>query len=70
LKRVESAIPIVFVIEPDPIRDGLVASLAQPGGHMTGFSLLSNDLSGKRMALLKEAVALLHRDANSVANEV
>jgi putative tryptophan/tyrosine transport system substrate-binding protein len=56
LKQVESAIPIVFVIEPDPIRDGLVAGLARPGGHMTGLSLLSNDLSGKRLALLKEAV--------------
>jgi putative ABC transport system substrate-binding protein len=56
LKDIPSAIPVVFVIEPDPIGDGLAASLAHPGGHMTGLSLLTNDLSGKRMAMLKEAV--------------
>jgi putative tryptophan/tyrosine transport system substrate-binding protein len=56
LKEIQSATPVVFIIEPDPIADGLVASLAHPGGHMTGLSLLTNDLSGKRMALLREAV--------------
>jgi putative ABC transport system substrate-binding protein len=56
LKQIGSEIPVVFIIEPDPIGDGLVASLAHPGGRMTGLSLLTNDLSGKRMGMLREAV--------------
>ncbi|WP_426614373.1 ABC transporter substrate-binding protein [Bradyrhizobium sp. McL0616] len=56
LREILSVIPVVFVIEPDPIGNGLVASLARPGGHMTGLSIVTNDLSGKRMALLREAV--------------
>lgn len=56
LKGIASPIPVVFVIKPDPIGNGLVASLARPGGHMTGLSIVTNDLSGKRMTILKEAV--------------
>jgi putative ABC transport system substrate-binding protein len=56
LKQITSTIPIVFVIMPDPIDSGLVASLAHPGGNMTGLSLLTIDLSSKFLALLKEAV--------------
>jgi putative tryptophan/tyrosine transport system substrate-binding protein len=56
LKRLTSTIPIVFVIMPDPIAAGLVASLSHPGGNLTGLSLLTIDLSGKFLALLKEAV--------------
>jgi putative tryptophan/tyrosine transport system substrate-binding protein len=59
LKKLTSTIPIVFVIMPDPISAGLVASLSRPGGNMTGLSLLTIDLSGKFLALLKEAVPKL-----------
>jgi putative ABC transport system substrate-binding protein len=56
MKRLTSTIPIVFVIMPDPIAAGLVASLSHPGGNLTSLSLLTIDLSGKYLALLKEAV--------------
>jgi len=56
LKKLTSTILIVFVIMPDPIAAGLVASLSHPGGNLTGLSLLTIDLSGKFLALLKEAV--------------
>jgi putative tryptophan/tyrosine transport system substrate-binding protein len=55
LKQITSTIPVVFVIVPDPIGVGLVASLAHPGSNLTGLSLLTIDLSGKALALLKEA---------------
>ncbi len=55
LKQITSTIPVVFVIVPDPIGLGLVAGLAHPGSNLTGLSLLSIDLSGKSLALLKEA---------------
>jgi putative tryptophan/tyrosine transport system substrate-binding protein len=55
LKQITSTIPVVFVIVPDPIGLGLVASLAHPGSNLTGLSLLTIDLSGKSLALLKEA---------------
>jgi putative tryptophan/tyrosine transport system substrate-binding protein len=50
-------IPIVMAGASDPIGTGFVASLARPGGNITGQSLLSSDLSGKRLELLKEVVA-------------
>jgi putative ABC transport system substrate-binding protein len=56
LKQITSTIPVVFVIVPDPIGLGVVASLAHPGGNLTGLSLVLTDLSGKFLALLKEAV--------------
>jgi putative tryptophan/tyrosine transport system substrate-binding protein len=63
LKQLTSTIPIVFVLVPDPIASGLVESLARPGGNATGLSLMSVDLSGKRLELLKEAVPNLSRVA-------
>jgi putative tryptophan/tyrosine transport system substrate-binding protein len=63
LKQLTKTIPIVFVIVPDPIGSGLVASLARPGGNLTGLSLLANDVSGKRLALFREAVPTLSRIA-------
>jgi putative tryptophan/tyrosine transport system substrate-binding protein len=63
LKKLTSTIPIVFVLVPDPIASGLVESLARPGGNATGLSLMSVDLSGKRLGLLKEAVPNLSRVA-------
>jgi putative tryptophan/tyrosine transport system substrate-binding protein len=63
LKKITSTIPIVFVLSADPIGFGLVESLARPGGNVTGLSLMSLDLSGKRLSLLKEAVPNLSRVA-------
>ncbi|WGD48919.1 ABC transporter substrate-binding protein [Bradyrhizobium sp. CB1650] len=62
-KQATSTIPIVFVIVSDPVGGGLVESLARPGGNATGLSLMAIDLSGKRLALLKEAVPYLSRVA-------
>jgi putative ABC transport system substrate-binding protein len=61
LRRATSSIPIVVVLSPDPVAAGLVDSLAHPGGNVTGLSLMAVDLSGKRLALLKEAVPSLSR---------
>jgi ABC-type uncharacterized transport system substrate-binding protein len=63
LKKITSTIPIVFVLSADPIGFGLVESLARPGGNVTGLSLMSLDLSGKRLELLKEAVPSMSRVA-------
>jgi ABC-type uncharacterized transport system substrate-binding protein len=56
-------IPIVMAQDPDPVANGFVASLARPGGNITGLSLLSPELSGKRLELLKEIVPTLSRVA-------
>jgi putative tryptophan/tyrosine transport system substrate-binding protein len=61
-QRTTSAVPIVMV-SGDPIGTGLVASLARPGGNITGLSLLSVDYSAKWLELLTEAVPKLHRVA-------
>jgi putative tryptophan/tyrosine transport system substrate-binding protein len=63
LKKITDTIPIVFVIVADPVGFGLVESLAHPGGNATGLSLMAIDLSGKLLALLKEAVPSLSRVA-------
>ena len=63
LKQITSAIPIVFVVAPDPVGSGLVASLAHPGGNLTGLSFMTPDLTGKRLSLLKEAIPSLSRVA-------
>jgi putative tryptophan/tyrosine transport system substrate-binding protein len=60
-KQATSVIPIVFATVADPLGSGLVASLARPGGNVTGLSLTSPDLAGKRLELLREAVAGLRR---------
>ena len=53
-KQASMAIPIVMVAVSDPVDEGLVASLARPGGNITGLSNMSPDLSGKRLEMLKE----------------
>ena len=60
-KRATSAVPIVFPIVGNPVAAGLVASLARPGGNITGLSNLTGDLAGKRFELLREAVPGLRR---------
>jgi ABC-type uncharacterized transport system substrate-binding protein len=54
-KNATATIPIVFVSVSDPVANGVVASLARPGGNVTGFSILAPELSRKRLELLKEA---------------
>jgi putative tryptophan/tyrosine transport system substrate-binding protein len=58
VKRVTSTIPIVMAVAGDPVGSGLVASLARPGGNVTGLTLLSTELAGKRLQLVRE---LLHK---------
>jgi putative tryptophan/tyrosine transport system substrate-binding protein len=60
-KQATSVIPIVFPIATDPLGTGLVASLARPGGNITGVSTQAGDLAGKRLELLREAVPGLRR---------
>jgi len=60
-KQATTVIPIVFALANDPVRSGLVASLAHPGGNITGLSVQSPDLAGKRLTLLREAVPNLRR---------
>jgi putative ABC transport system substrate-binding protein len=55
-KQATKTIPIVFASAIDPVADGLVTSLARPGGNVTGLSALAPELVGKRMELLKQAV--------------
>jgi putative ABC transport system substrate-binding protein len=57
------SIPIVMTVSNDPVGTGLIASLARPGGNITGLSNVSVDLAGKRLELLKEIVAKLSRVA-------
>jgi putative ABC transport system substrate-binding protein len=56
LKNATSTIPIVMLLSVDPIGAGLVASLARPGGNVTGMSLLASEMGGKRLEILKQAV--------------
>jgi putative tryptophan/tyrosine transport system substrate-binding protein len=70
-KRATSSVPIVFVGVGDPVGSGLVASMGRPGGNVTGFTILSTELAGKRLHILRELlprasrVALLvHRPAS------
>ena len=55
-KQATNTVPIVFIVEPDPVGTGLVASLAHPGGNITGISDSHADLVPKRLELLKEVV--------------
>ncbi|MGH7798986.1 MAG: ABC transporter substrate-binding protein [Candidatus Binatia bacterium] len=62
-KEATSTIPIVMTNEGDPVGTGFVASLARPGGNITGLSTLAPELSGKRIELLKEIIPKLSRVA-------
>jgi len=62
-KEATVTIPIVMAQDPDPVGNGFVASLARPGGNITGLSRIAPDLSGKQMELLKEIVPMLSRAA-------
>jgi putative ABC transport system substrate-binding protein len=70
VKNATSTIPIVMAAAADPVGTGLIASLAHPGGNVTGLSMRSPDLSGKRLQLLKEVaprvrlVSILWNPAN------
>lgn len=79
-KGATSRIPIVMLVDGDPVRSGLVTSLGRPGGNITGMTSLSPALNGKRLELLQQAVpnlarvAVLHEvresDARGEANEL
>jgi len=60
-KQATSVIPIIFAVAGDPVATGLVASLAQPGGNVTGLSAQASDTASKRLELLREVVPNLRR---------
>jgi putative ABC transport system substrate-binding protein len=62
-KRSTQSVPIVFAVAQDPIGSGLVASLARPGGNLTGVTDFARELAGKRLELLKETVSNISRVA-------
>ncbi len=61
MKRATSDIPIVFAVAGDPVGVGLVASLARPGGNITGLSIQQTDTTSKRVELLREVIPALRR---------
>jgi putative ABC transport system substrate-binding protein len=63
VKAATKTIPIVMALISDPVGTGLVGSLARPGGNVTGLSTISQDLSGKRLELLKETLPKVSRVA-------
>lgn len=62
-KKATSTIPIVMAQDSDPVGKGVVASLARPGGNITGLSTLAPEISGKQLELLKEIIPKLSRVA-------
>lgn len=61
VKQATSTIPVVFAVAIDPVRSNLVASLAKPGGNVTGLSLQAANLAGKRLEILRELIPQLRR---------
>jgi putative ABC transport system substrate-binding protein len=62
-KKATQSIPIVFAVAQDPVASGLVASLARPGGNLTGVTDFARELAGKRLELLKETASKVSRVA-------
>jgi putative tryptophan/tyrosine transport system substrate-binding protein len=60
-KQATATIPIIMAQDPDPVGNGLIASLARPGGNVTGLSSLNSELGTKRIEILRDAVAKLVR---------
>lgn len=63
LQKVSTKVPIVFVFSADPVLGGIADSLARPGGNMTGITVMSIELNGKRLELLREIMPGLRRVA-------
>jgi ABC-type uncharacterized transport system substrate-binding protein len=63
VKQATSTIPIVMALDPDPVANGFVASLARPGGNITGLSTLNPEIAGKQLELLREILFKLSRVA-------
>jgi putative ABC transport system substrate-binding protein len=61
--KIARTVPLVFATSADPVQDGIVASLARPGGNATGVTFLSDHLAAKRLEILKEAVPTATRVA-------
>jgi putative tryptophan/tyrosine transport system substrate-binding protein len=74
-KQATTAVPIVFIVNEDPVKLGLVASLARPGGNLTGINIFTAELTAKRLDLLRQLlpgvarVAVLVNQANATSTE-